>query len=168
MLCWWIKINYTVFALLVVYLRVLHPRNSRKLASAQNAGSFTAYFLLMDMHMEEHCTVYFSKSTRLSNETDFTTILQQSRRDNAIADISGILLYVRGSIVQVLEGQTEAVETLFKRIQIDSRHTDVERVMNRPINQRLFADWTMGYETVTSRQMEDIKGSKILDEHRDD
>lgn len=115
--------------------------------------------------MEEHCTIYFSQSTLLSNEKDLLTILRQSRRDNAKAGISGILLYVRGSIMQVLEGEVHMVETLFKRIQEDKRHTDVTRVMDKLITQRLFPNWSMGYETITHRQMEDIKAMIILDEH---
>ena len=107
--------------------------------------------------MEERCIIYFSKSTRLSNEVDLLTLLQQSRHNNAKENISGVLLYVRGSIVQVLEGETLAVETLFGRIEQDKRHTNVTRVLNRLITERLFSDWTMGYETVTSHQMADIK-----------
>ena len=116
--------------------------------------------------MEERCTIYFSKSTKFFDENSLLTLLEQWRAYNTKANISGILLYVRGSIVQVLEGEAQAVETLFDRIQTDRRHTDVIRVMNRPIVQRLFPDWTMGYETVTSRQMEGIKEMVVLDEHR--
>lgn len=68
--------------------------------------------------------------------------------------------------MQVLEGEAQAIETLFDRIQTDRRHTDVTRVMNRPIAQRLFPNWTMGYETITRWQMEDIKATVVLDEHR--
>ncbi len=116
--------------------------------------------------MEERCTIYFSKSTKFFHESRLPALLEQWRDDNAKANISGILLYVRGSIIQVLEGEAQAVETLFDRIQTDRRHTDVTRVMNRPIAQRLFPDWTMGYETLTRWQMEGIKGTVVLDEHR--
>lgn len=116
--------------------------------------------------MEERCIIYFSKSTDLFSESSLPSLLEQWRDYNAKTNISGILLYVRGSIVQVLEGEAQAVETLFDRIQIDHRHTDVTKVMNRPITERLFPDWTMGYETITDWQMEGIKGTVILDEYR--
>ncbi|RYC66615.1 BLUF domain-containing protein [Spirosoma sordidisoli] len=115
--------------------------------------------------MEERCTIYFSRSTESFNESSLPILLEKWRYSNANAGISGILLYVRGSIIQVLEGEAQAVETLFERIQADRRHTDITRVMNRPIDQRFFPDWAMGYETITSRQMEDIKGMVVLDEH---
>lgn len=116
--------------------------------------------------MEERCTIYFSQSTPFYHESRLPTLLEQWRDYNAKANISGILLYVQGSIMQVLEGEAQAVETLFDRIQTDPRHTDVTRVMNRPIAQRLFPDWTMGYETLTRWQMEDIKSTVVLDQHR--
>ena len=106
--------------------------------------------------MEERCTVYFSRSTKLLDENKLSALLEEWRHYNTGSGISGILLYVRGSIVQVLEGKTEAVETLFNKIKLDPRHTDVTRVIDRLITERLFTKWTMEYETVTSEQMTDI------------
>ncbi len=104
-----------------------------------------------------HCIVYFSSSVGPLQEIDLLNILQQSRHNNSKNGITGVILYVRGSIIQVLEGEKEAVETLYKRIEQDQRHTDVVRVFSRNITQRLFTDWTMGYETITARQLENIK-----------
>lgn len=119
------------------------------------------------MIMEEHRTVYLSKAVNAFTRTDLATILEQSRHDNAEADISGLLLYVRGSIIQVLEGEVQAVERLFQRIQTDKRHTDVTRVFDKLITERLFPDWTMGYETVTNRQMEGISAMLKLEQDHD-
>ena len=104
-----------------------------------------------------HCIVYFSSSIGPLQEIDLLNILQQSRHNNSKNGITGVILYVRGSIIQVLEGEKEAVETLYKRIEQDQRHTDVVRVFSRNITQRLFTDWTMGYETITARQLDNIK-----------
>ena len=111
----------------------------------------------------EQCTIYFSTSEKLAQEIDLLTLLQQSRRANARDGITGVLLYVRGSIVQVLEGEKEVVDALYGRIQQDQRHTNVTRVLNRLITQRLFAEWLMGYETITGRQLKDIKSLVNLD-----
>ena len=74
-----------------------------------------------------------------------------------------MLLYVRGSIIQVLEGEKQTVEALYKRIEQDERHTDVSIGLNRPITQRLFANWSMGYETITARQLGEIKAIVDVD-----
>ena len=84
-------------------------------------------------------------------------ILEQSRRNNAQFGITGVLLYVRGSIIQVLEGEKEPLEALYKRIEQDQRHKNISRVLNRPITERLFSQWSMGYETLTSRQLDSLK-----------
>jgi len=63
----------------------------------------------------EHCIVYFSKSVKPFNENDLTAILQKSHQNNAERNITGVLLYVRGSIIQVLEGEKVTVEALYKR-----------------------------------------------------
>ncbi|MBD2755248.1 BLUF domain-containing protein [Spirosoma validum] len=115
----------------------------------------------------EHCIVYFSSSVGQFQEEDLDTILQQSRRNNARLGVTGMLLYVRGSIIQVLEGEKETIEALYKRIEHDERHTNVSIGINRPIAQRLFADWSMGYETITTRQLEEIKAIVDVDNRQE-
>ncbi|GAB3227519.1 BLUF domain-containing protein [Spirosoma arcticum] len=105
----------------------------------------------------EHCIVYFSFSVNPFSQEDITTILEESRRNNAEHDITGVLLYMNGSIVQILEGQQKVIEDLLGRIKKDSRHKEVAQVFSRPIKARLFPDWSMGYETVTSRELANIK-----------
>ena len=112
----------------------------------------------------EHCIIYFSRSVEPFDEDDLRAILEKSHQNNANMGITGVLLYVRGSIIQVLEGQKEAVESLYKRIEQDQRHTDVDQVLNRPIARRLFGNWGMGYETITIRQFEEIRSVVDLDE----
>ena len=64
---------------------------------------------------------------------------------------------MRGNIIQVLEGQQEAVEALFARIQQDHQHTNVSKVLSRPIQKRLFAGSALAYETITISQLEELK-----------
>lgn len=112
----------------------------------------------------EHCIVYFSLSVSLSQEADLALLLQQSQRANALAGISGILLINQGNIVQVLEGNREVIEALYKRIEQDSRHTDVVKVVDAPIEKRSFIDWEMSCKTITSHQLELIKTIVDLDQ----
>ena len=111
----------------------------------------------------EHCIVYFSRSVGPFDENDLMAILQKSHQNNSQTGVTGVLLYVRGSIIQVLEGEKAAVETLYNRIEQDRRHTNVDQVLNRPITRRLFGNWGMGYETITARQLEKIKSVVDLD-----
>ena len=111
----------------------------------------------------EHCIVYFSSSVGAFEEGDLNTILQQSRTNNPPQGITGVMLYVRGSIIQVLEGNRDVLESLYTKIERDPRHTGISKVFSRPIAKRLFADWNMGYETITTKQLEDIQDIVKLD-----
>lgn len=112
----------------------------------------------------EHCIVYFSSSVRPLKEDDLLTILANSRRNNRVLRITGVLLYVHGRIIQVLEGERDTLETLYQRIKEDKRHTNVTRVLDRPIGERLFSNWEMGYQTITTRQLDDINATVHLDD----
>lgn len=111
----------------------------------------------------DYCLVYFSTSVEPLDEKILSDILRQSHRNNTRLGVTGVILYVRGSILQVLEGPQNVIEALYERIKTDPRHTNVVRVLNRPIPQRLFGNWTMGYETISARQLEEIKAIVNLD-----
>ena len=115
----------------------------------------------------EQCIVYLSKA-REPFDQHLLAILERSRRVNPQYGITGVMLYVRGSIVQVLEGEQQAVEQLYRNIEVDPRHYDVERIMTRPITQRQFAERNMGYETISTSQLEEIHGMVRLNTDPDD
>ncbi|MFD2937338.1 BLUF domain-containing protein [Spirosoma flavum] len=117
--------------------------------------------------MIDHCIVYVSSSVELLREVDLSTLLLQSRQDNALAGITGVLLCLNGRIIQVLEGNQEAIEALYNRIKQDRRHTNVTTMFSHPIKQRLFASWSMGYETLTARQLEEITVVVNLDNEQE-
>ncbi len=104
-----------------------------------------------------HCLIYFSTSSWLFTQDDINDILQQSRSWNAQVGISGVLLYMHSHIIQVLEGDKLAVDALFERIKRDVRHKQVICVLNQPIKARLFSQWSMGYETLTSQQFNEVR-----------
>lgn len=110
-----------------------------------------------------HCIIYFSTSCWLFTPEDINDLLQQSRFWNAQVGITGALLYMHGHIIQVLEGDKPAVEALFERIKKDTRHKQVICVLNQSIEARLFSQWSMGYETLTSQQFDEVRTIIDLD-----
>ncbi|KQT60643.1 MULTISPECIES: BLUF domain-containing protein [unclassified Aureimonas] len=73
------------------------------------------------------------------------SLLAVSRRNNALAGVTGALLLHKGWFAQVLEGPREAVEASFAAIRQDTRHGDATLLALEPIAQRSFGDWTMGF-----------------------
>ncbi|MCX6212778.1 BLUF domain-containing protein [Spirosoma sp.] len=106
--------------------------------------------------MPDHCIVYRSHSSELLDENNLATVLLHSRCHNKKAGITGVLLFLHGQIIQVLEGDQHELSLLYDRIQRDKRHTNVTTLVSQSVNQRLFSSWNMGYKTLTTSQLEEF------------
>lgn len=102
--------------------------------------------------------VYVSSATHLMSEDDIMQILRVSRRNNANAGITGLLLYKDGNFLQVLEGEEDKVVALYNKIGQDSRHKDVHILSREVITERMFDEWTMGFQNVGRLNPKDIPG----------
>lgn len=90
--------------------------------------------------------VYVSTATSSYNEQlDLGRILQASRRNNPREEIGGVLYSGNGYFFQVLEGDRHKVNALYRRLLGDSRHTDVDVISVKPLDFRIFSDWSMKY-----------------------
>jgi len=81
-------------------------------------------------------------------EPHVARILMQSRRNNARAQVGGVLHFGDGYFFQCLEGEREQVNKIYRRIGDDERHRDVELLTLHDIDQRLFSDWSMKYVAI--------------------
>ena len=77
-------------------------------------------------------------------------MLSEARAKNAGLGITGNLLYTEEVFVQCIEGTPEAVESLWKSLQRDHRHFDLEVLARDRIDTRRFADWTMAFSSYPS------------------
>jgi hypothetical protein len=73
-------------------------------------------------------------------------ILTASRRNNALLGITGLLLYIDGGFLQMLEGDERALRELHGRICADRRHWDLRLMLDREAGARAFPGWSMGFE----------------------
>jgi hypothetical protein len=71
-------------------------------------------------------------------------LLLKARSNNARANLTGMLVYHDDSFFQVLEGPPAAVEDAYLRISEDPRHCKIIKLIQEPVEERSFADWTMG------------------------
>src|SRR6202044_1687626 len=65
--------------------------------------------------------IYASRATEYFHEHEIPDLLQQVRIANAKQEFTGMLLYIGGSFVQVLEGQPEMIDAVFSKILKDTR-----------------------------------------------
>jgi hypothetical protein len=92
--------------------------------------------------------IYASRSTEEFHEHEIPDLLQQIRIANAKQGFTGMLLYIGGSFLQVLEGQPEMVDAVFSKILGDTRHTQIRLIASESIPERAFEGWTMMHKTL--------------------
>ncbi len=102
--------------------------------------------------------VYCSTATRPFGERELAELLATSRANNDAHDITGMLLHRNGEFVQILEGDRYDDETLMEMIVRDPRHTDVRILIEEPLHERRFEDWTMGYQALVAPDPEHAAG----------
>jgi Sensors of blue-light using FAD len=104
--------------------------------------------------------VYISYASRPMRESDLIDILNTSRLNNKKKNITGMLVYLREKFIQVLEGEYEAVNEVYKEIQEDPRHRKVTTVLEGNTEHRIFKDWSMGFKKLDDHQFEQLSGYK--------
>ena len=97
-----------------------------------------------------HRVIYVSAARRPLAPDELAALLDGSRRRNAAIDVTGLMLYHDGSILQILEGPEDKVQALFRTICDDPRHRQVITMASGPVEARAFPDWRMGFADVTA------------------
>jgi hypothetical protein len=107
---------------------------------------------------------YISKNTVLGTpeqlKAQIEDILKKAQKNNSILNISGALLYSGGYFCQVIEGEQNDIEKLFKRIQMDSRHSDITVLCSDFVVKRCFSNWGMAFAGIEDTMRFDIDGVK--------
>lgn len=101
---------------------------------------------------------YASTAAAPFGRQDLLDLLHKARARNAQLDITGMLLHQSGDFFQVIEGSQLAIAQLFAEISSDVRHRDVVKIIEEPIPNRLFGDWTMALADVTEVELSEIDG----------
>lgn len=102
--------------------------------------------------------VYLSTATELFSKEDLANILTVSRANNSALEITGLLLYHDGNIIQVLEGEKDIVRKLYHKIEKDSRHKNVIQLVDGTSDERSFAEWSMGFKSVNTSEWKEYEG----------
>ena len=100
-------------------------------------------------------TVYVSAAVKPFDAPALRQLLLRAREHNSGVDISGLMLYKESSFFQILEGPEDEVNSLFLKIERDSRHHKIMLLSKEVVKSRNFGDWSMGYVEL------DAKASKL-------
>lgn len=101
---------------------------------------------------------YVSRTREPMGAEQLLDLLMQCRENNEQNDITGMLLYGNGTLLQVLEGEEAVVDPLVAEILDDPRHADIEVLSRKPVEQRDYAEWSMGFDLVSNEGLREIEG----------
>lgn len=105
-----------------------------------------------------HRIIYLSASTKELSIEEINALLLQSRKFNAENNITGVLLYIDGDFLQVIEGSEEVTKRLFEKIKKDKRHKGIITVYNDRFLEKQFPDWSMGFGLIDYKKLEKTPG----------
>ena len=106
------------------------------------------------MSIQLRRVIYVSEKVGLSAQ-DVADVVNVSIQNNPSKNITGCLLEGSNSFLQILEGPSDAIKSLYKAICEDNRHTNVRRLCNEPLNTRLFSDWSMKSDNYNQMEWDD-------------
>ena len=97
--------------------------------------------------------IYSSAATERMPKSKLYKILLSSRSRNVSQDITGLLVFVNGVFLQILEGERDVVSALMQKISGDPRHSNVKVFQEKAVEQRTFSSWRMAYVTPSPREL---------------
>ncbi|MDA0825252.1 MAG: BLUF domain-containing protein [Proteobacteria bacterium] len=110
----------------------------------------------VDDHQNLVSKTYLSKAVDVFSDHDLDQLLTNCRRNNAAASVTGALLYHNGYFMQLIEGQLDAINAIYDRIQADPRHEVLSVLFEDEISARFFPNWTMGYRAAEDMPLDSL------------
>ncbi|MDG1730637.1 MAG: BLUF domain-containing protein [Algibacter sp.] len=95
---------------------------------------------------------YISDSSEYESIDKLKTLYLKAKANNLKHNITGILIYKNQNFLQVLEGEETIIYETYKRIENDSRHKNIIKVINTTIEQRIFEDYNFGFTVIDNKQ----------------
>jgi hypothetical protein len=97
--------------------------------------------------------MYASYAKQHFSDDELTELLIKARKNNSNLGITGMLIYRDGNFIQVLEGEEEAVKSLYILIKADKRHDGVIIMSEGEISERQFAKWAMDFRNYSKNDL---------------
>ena len=104
--------------------------------------------------------IYIGAAASEISEHDTAEFLKDARKTNRKHDVSGMMLYVGGCLLLLLEGEALKVDAAFQEIVAAKRELRV--VLRERVAEREFPDWTMGFEAVAPAEAARLLGEPLV------
>lgn len=91
--------------------------------------------------------VYVSSGTRDFGDADLKELLDHARENNRRSGVTGVLFYLNGNFIQLIEGEVPAVTETLSKIRLDTRHKNIIQLSDKRVTERSFPKFQMGFKT---------------------
>lgn len=94
---------------------------------------------------------YVSSAASNLTKRQIDDLLRFTEEKNNRNNLSGIFLFSEGNFFQILEGEKEHVQALFKKIESDPRHTDLIIIFQKELAEAKFNRYKSSFVSADTR-----------------
>jgi hypothetical protein len=89
--------------------------------------------------------IYASTRSDDMDSESIESILDIAHKENKKLNITGLLCFNQDYFLQAIEGERTRISSLFNKISLDNRHSNVVLLNFSEVSKREFDNWSMGY-----------------------
>ena len=109
--------------------------------------------------------MYVSYASESLTDSELNKLLETCRKNNLKRNITGMLMYIDGNIIQVLEGAKNDIDEMYDTIVQDSRHKKVSKIIEGRCVDRNFEKWTMGFKSFSTSDEKEKEGFSQIEKY---
>jgi hypothetical protein len=102
--------------------------------------------------------IYVSSAVMPFSSDELSDLLARTRERNIRNGITGLLLYKDGNFMQLLEGEEATVRAAYARIHRDPRHRGLLTLLEGPLAERQFPDFSMAFRDLNAADVRTTPG----------
>ncbi len=114
---------------------------------------FWLYLRLHSYAMDKKTICYVSACKTNLSLSDYNDLFNISVVKNELNNVYGVLIYHQGKFLQIIEGEDQTINDLFKKIEVDPRHYSIIKILDEPINTYHFKTYKTGFNIVNTPRL---------------
>ncbi|WP_299215434.1 BLUF domain-containing protein [uncultured Aquimarina sp.] len=91
---------------------------------------------------------YVSTANQTLTNAEVNKLFEFVKLHNDSQNITGILMYSDGNFFQVLEGEHDLIQNLYKKILLDPRHYNIIKIFDRAITNCSFSEYHSSFKVL--------------------
>lgn len=93
------------------------------------------------MHMISYVSDVMIRPPVIKNE--MVDIVSTAQKNNKNLDVTGVLFFENNHFFQIIEGNEPNLRQLYETIERDDRHSRITKLLDQPVPERTFNDWSL-------------------------